>query len=159
MDISTTLAALADIELAVSITESGTVIPVRKVYESFPPASQKLDPRDMPLWINTWSFDSDQRGPFGVGREVYRITATMFVGEATGELARLVRQGRKLHSAFLAALRLNLTLGGTATAGHDVRGGEPTEGLTDRGGIEYVTYAHILEVPFWESADFALGVP
>lgn len=158
MDISSVLFALADIERAILVDDGVDFIQTKRVYAEAPKPSTKLVVGDLPCWINTFTFDTDVRGPFGVGTLTYRITASLFMGEAAADEPRHIRQGRKMHTAFVAALRLNETLSGTATAGHDLRGGDPTEGITPWASVDYVSYVHVLTVPMWESANFALGI-
>lgn len=151
MDISNALARIAEIEMGITAEDTAGAVAVKRVYDQVPNASQKLT--DLPCWINTWTFTSDQRGPFGVGTLLYPVTATLFMGEAAGETARIVRQGRLMHTAFVEALRADIRLG-DSVSWHDLRGGEPTEGIAPWAGVDYLAYVHILDLHLWESAAF-----
>ena len=150
MDIVTALGALASVQSAITIT-SPLNIGIRRVY-IVPPNSQ-TQLTDLPCWINGWTLTGVRRKTTGgVIDQSYTIHSQLYVEDASIERACLIASA--FLQPFIIALQRNIGLSGTV-AESNLRGGDPTLALLERGGKGYPGLDLFIDVVLRNSVVYA----
>ncbi len=148
MNIRSALDALIVIQASLTITDPAS-ISVKRAYKLFPDRDSALP--DTPAWTNSWTLAREDRR-IDLRETFWTVNMQLYVDDADLDV------GADIASAFMEeimdALDGDVTLGGAVTDSA-LRGGDPTLGLLDWGGLGYAGLNLFLDLKMTEAKAFS----
>jgi hypothetical protein len=141
MSLRTALDRLIAIQAGLTIADPAAVA-VKRAYKYNPPASVQLP--DLPAFLNEWTMLPVEAGASMRTRR-FLVEMSCAVALVGPEDDRSADVATALFEALLDAWGADITLARTVTLSN-LRGGEPTIGVIQRGGLLYIGFTAVLDL-------------